>query len=859
MTKSTLTWGDWLRINQAEALITIPEELRQSDWQPTEADRKASWLLYTELRTRIATQPLHYRSGDEETALDSLYQLFAISRDAIKGGGPECRHFATLASQLLNTHLRPLTARWHKKKIEGRLLNDDERREFRRELNKVRKKLLRFCQLLGRLSAGNDGQPDDGGCIAQKQEEGRGLGAAIRFERHTLPEELFQAERNAIRARRGDSPDGVLENLVGLACSGGGIRSATLCLGVVQTLAKRGLLPRIDYLSTVSGGGYFGAFLSSYLNSSEHDKVGLGPGQLPFAETGSIEPTPVRKLRNNSKYLLAGGLAGQARMAGLLLFGIVVNLLALLPVLFAALTLSKLLELFKLGDGVLIGVLMYAAFTALVLMIVGLPLVYRHWAEQRERVARYERWAIGIALFVVALWILGYVAPWLYQLLLGLLGSPKAVVGGFLLLPFLLAGAGFAFGAERLSGRVLLVLAGIAAPLLVLMAFYALDEVIGASWNSIDGLLLASALLTAWLLLIDMNRITPHRYYRNRLAEAYLLQKQADGTYSVDPQPLSQLRVLNPSAPYHLINAAVNLPASGNPELRGRHADFFLFTQDYCGSPLLGYSPTKTMEQKDHRLDLGTAMATSGAAASSFMGTSRLQSLAFWLALLNVRLAYWLPNPSPDIFSRIPDDAHVGLLSLWRELTGKLDENNDFVNLSDGGHIENLGIYELLRRRAKFIIAIDGEADPTMQFGSLMQLIRYAQIDLDVCIHIDLDDLRKNAAGYSKAHFTLGEIDYGPGQTGFLLYLKSSLTGNERDYVLDYQRKSPSFPHESTADQFFSEAQFEAYRALGEHMAGDLFQQELVGEEKTPTLEEWFSGLVRNLLVQPTVSRKPAR
>lgn len=87
MTKSTLTWGDWLRINQAEALITIPEELRQSDWQPTEADRKASWLLYTELRTRIATQPLHYRSGDEETALDSLYQLFAISRDAIKGAG----------------------------------------------------------------------------------------------------------------------------------------------------------------------------------------------------------------------------------------------------------------------------------------------------------------------------------------------------------------------------------------------------------------------------------------------------------------------------------------------------------------------------------------------------------------------------------------------------------------------------------------------------------------------------------------------------------------------------------------------------------------------------------------------------
>ena len=146
-----------------------------------------------------------------------------------------------------------------------------------------------------------------------------------------------------------------------------------------------------------------------------------------------------------------------------------------------------------------------------------------------------------------------------------------------------------------------------------------------------------------------------------------------------------------------------------------------------------------------------------------------------------------------------------------------------------------------------------------MQFGSLMQLIRYARIDLDIRIRISLEDLRKNAGGYSKAHFTLGEIEYGPGQTGLLLYIKSSLTGNERDYVLDYRRGSPSFPHESTADQFFSEAQFEAYRALGEHMAGDLFQEELVDEEETPTLEDWFTGLVRNLLVRPSAGRIPAR
>ena len=164
-------------------------------------------------------------------------------------------------------------------------------------------------------------------------------------------------------------------------------------------------------------------------------------------------------------------------------------------------------------------------------------------------------------------------------------------------------------------------------------------------------------------------------------------------------------------------------------------------------------------------------------------------------------------------------------------------------------HLLKLGPDDLCNH-CKFIVAIDGEADPDMEFGSLMELIRFARIDLDIHIRMDLGDLRKNAAGFSKAHFTLGEIEYGPGETGYLLYIKSSLTGNERDYVLDYQQRSPSFPHETTADQFFSEAQFEAYRALGEHMADELFQSELTAPHDHPTFEQWFAGLARNLLTR---------
>ena len=138
-----------------------------------------------------------------------------------------------------------------------------------------------------------------------------------------------------------------------------------------------------------------------------------------------------------------------------------------------------------------------------------------------------------------------------------------------------------------------------------------------------------------------------------------------------------------------------------------------------------------------------------------------------------------------------------------------------------------------------------------MGFPGLMTLIRYARIDFGIEISIDLADLTRNDAGYTKVHFAFGEIDYGNEQIGYLLYIKSSLTGNEPDYVLDYRKGSPSFPHETTADQFFSEAQFEAYRALGEHIGKDLFRPELVGDADPPTFDSWFRSLVRNLLEEP--------
>ena len=132
---------------------------------------------------------------------------------------------------------------------------------------------------------------------------------------------------------------------------------------------------------------------------------------------------------------------------------------------------------------------------------------------------------------------------------------------------------------------------------------------------------------------------------------------------------------------------------------------------------------------------------------------------------------------------------------------------------------------------ANGFIVVDGEADPDLRFGSLVQLLRYARIDMGIEIDIDLEALRNGEDGRSQSHWAQGTIRYGDDERGQLVYIKSSITGDESDDIRDYHSSSPTFPHESTADQFFDEAQFEAYRALGFHSADALFEKEGTRQE----------------------------
>ena len=396
------------------------------------------------------------------------------------------------------------------------------------------------------------------------------------------------------------------------------------------------------------------------------------------------------------------------------------------------------------------------------------------------------------------------------------------------------------------------------------------------------------ALLIILALFLRPNANSLHRLYRDRLSKAFLFhpERRVKARQSLvgrragqeELQPLDTVKLTDIQAsagPYQLINAALNIQGSDFSNRRGRNADFFLFSRLYTGSVATGYAGTDQMQTKAPDLDLATAMAISGAAASSNMGSKSVRALTPTLALLNVRLGYWLPNP---FFAYRGEEGDVSKdfrprwvwSYLWAEVAGRLNEDSNVVYVTDGGHIENLGVYELLRRRCKLIVAVDAEADPEMRFPSLVALERYARIDLGVRISLPWQTLAETtrawmgvgSRGKPKAeieatrgpHVVVGTIDYGVG-TGYLVYVKASLSGDEPDYVRDYARRHARFPHETTGDQFFNEEQFEVYRALGFHAMTGFFAgthpDDVVVEESLvppatpaapPTATAWATG-----------------
>ncbi len=529
--------------------------------------------------------------------------------------------------------------------------------------------------------------------------------------------EVNIVERAAIEARRtfyadtGATPGAL--HAAGLALSGGGIRSATFSLGVLVALARRGVLPQIDYLSTVSGGGYLGAFLTAFLSASGdgHDAIGLCPKQVPFSRTGG-EAAALRHIRHHSKYLASGSWWGRLQIVGAQVYGMVLNTLAMVYIVVCAVLAERVLRAWPVLNIWRSEIL--TIFTTVLIVAAVAALGFLRFSRIRKGVAdALVTWpAVGLA-GIAAWYLLPDARAWMYALPSRGGGIPQfpnegwvAIVGA---IPIVLSALASFFTRRFVrTGLLLVILASIAIPL-----FFATAYLVIYQWADTPTVTLpfGGTAPTLWVLVavvvvggliyffvFDLNATATHRHYRDKLAEAYLIQPRGTDVTRFDSGVAVPLSTLGkqPRAPYHLINAALNVPGSKNPTMQGRLTDFFLFSARYCGTPLTGYFPTEDWERRDPHLDLGTAMAVSGAAAAPQMGLGTMRHLSFWLALLNVRLGYWLPNPAKP-----PATGAPGLVCLLREMLGNMHEESRWLNVSDGGHIENLGVYELLRRRCK--------------------------------------------------------------------------------------------------------------------------------------------------------------
>jgi hypothetical protein len=727
---------------------------------------------------------------------------------------------------------------------------------------------------------------------------------------------LSAAERAAIRSRRERYalPEASDENLFGLALSGGGIRSATFALGVLQAMAARDLLKHVDYLSTVSGGGYIGSSLLWWLSGLSGRKFGVGPYDKDVLEKsfpyGTDDPSKwrdraglaagpklLRNLKENGNYLTPGGGINIMSLIAVVLRGMILNLFFWVPLITLALGALKWAH----GD---VAALWLAISLVLVLVLAAIVYSLLTGVSRFARKLGYvwrrrsERYAGLVLTIAVIAGLVASLAP-VHNLLIRMQAPAPPVVccpagGAVTLQPPLDPAVGQAAAPQREAGEptdqggqgdeatkddekaasIEQLLAGLVSGLLGLIAGVGIYfrtmrgiastvqaapgmttniiAVVGAAFIVyglllfchglavifVDsgiwywGLLLAGFLLFVSVL-VNINHISAHRMYRDRLMEAFmpaydLALKGASraAPSNADGMAMDQVDELN--SPFPLINTNLLLVKSKERRRRLRGGDSFILTPRYCGSNATGWVDCRDL--MGGRMTLPTAMAISGAAANpntgaGGVGLTRNRLISVLMAFIGLRLGYWLPNFGRDRPpSWLPNHVWPGLSTA---LPFGHHEDDWFLELSDGGHFENLGLYELVRRRPRLIIVCDGAQDPDFAFADLQGAQRRITADFGATLDLTVAELERlipcktdhrfpesDLRLAEKGHI-VGTIRYADERTATLIYLKTTLIENLPLALLGYRGANPAFPDQSTADQFFDEEQFEAYRELG--------------------------------------------
>jgi hypothetical protein len=372
------------------------------------------------------------------------------------------------------------------------------------------------------------------------------------------------------------------------------------------------------------------------------------------------------------------------------------------------------------------------------------------------------------------------------------------------------------------------------------------------------------ALFFSWR--VDINEFSLHSFYRDRIARCYAGASDPDRRpnaltgLAVSDEDLRLARLLpkrfgngDPSlwadstkpsyeGPFPIFSATLNLTFGEDLATQERKAACFAFTPLFCGYDIgwtqgekssiqfNGYVPTRSFAYPEQKgPTVSTAVSASGAALNPNDGFQTNTAMAFLLSFFNARLGWWLPNPryAGGIFNfRSRPTPLLGLHYLLEELFGMVSDDAPFVNVSDGGQFENMGLYELVRRRCRNILICDAEADAKFSFEGLGMAVRRCRIDFGVEVNFPkLEQVLPLADGFSPFGFAKGTIHY-PNPTyphdpirGKVLYIKSTLTGVEPVDIRNYKREHPMFANQSTLNQWFTESQFESYRRLGQLIA----------------------------------------
>jgi hypothetical protein len=350
-------------------------------------------------------------------------------------------------------------------------------------------------------------------------------------------------------------------------------------------------------------------------------------------------------------------------------------------------------------------------------------------------------------------------------------------------------------------------------------------------WGVVAACAAVCAIIAFWL---DVTSWSLHPFYRRRLCTAFALKRVPDPNVPIgraverdfdSHPPMSQARA--DGWPTLLVCAAANISDRGATP-PGRGVTSFTFSAYAIGGPLVGAMGMKRYEaltwQRKRDFTLPAVVAMSGAALSPSMGKLTRWPLRFIMGLANVRLGVWVPNPrkvASDSMCLRHDEGKrkrlypkPGARYLARELLGLNHIDRKYIYVTDGGHYENLGLVEVLRRGCTNVFCFDASGGES--FANLGDAVALARSELQVEIEIDPSPLLpKGERRLADTDSVAGTITYPNGVRGTLVYSRTVMTAAAPWDVHAYHEADGKFPHNPTADQLYTDQKFEAYRALG--------------------------------------------